>query len=50
MTKDKPMNQPRLQNVDACAFDAYGTLFDFNTAASAAKDELGHDWQRLSDL
>ncbi len=39
-----------LTDIDACVFDAYGTLFDFNTAASAARDELGDDWQRLSDL
>lgn len=39
-----------LNNIDACVFDAYGTLFDFNSAASAARDELGDDWQRLSDL
>lgn len=44
------MNTLQLQNVDACVFDAYGTLFDFNSAASAARDELGDDWQRLSDL
>lgn len=50
MTRDMTMNQQPLQQVDACVFDAYGTLFDFNTAASAAQDELGHDWQRLSDL
>ncbi|MFA4970949.1 MAG: haloacid dehalogenase type II, partial [Sulfuritalea sp.] len=37
-------------DIDACVFDAYGTLFDFNSAASAARDELGDDWQRLSDL
>lgn len=43
-------NQLQLQNVDACVFDAYGTLFDFNSAAIAARDELGEDWQRLSDL
>ena len=41
---------PQLKNIDACVFDAYGTLFDFNSAASAARDELGEDWQRLSDL
>jgi len=40
----------QLKNIDACVFDAYGTLFDFNSAASAARDELGEDWQRLSDL
>ena len=40
----------QLKNIEACVFDAYGTLFDFNSAASAARDELGDDWQRLSDL
>jgi 2-haloacid dehalogenase len=40
----------RLHDIDACVFDAYGTLFDFNSAANAARDELGDDWQRLSDL
>ncbi|MDO8789907.1 MAG: haloacid dehalogenase type II [Sulfuritalea sp.] len=40
----------QLHDIDACVFDAYGTLFDFNNAASAARDELGDDWQRLSDL
>jgi 2-haloacid dehalogenase len=40
----------QLKNIEACVFDAYGTLFDFNSAASSARDELGDDWQRLSDL
>ena len=39
-----------LHAIDACVFDAYGTLFDFNSAASAARDELDDDWQRLSDM
>lgn len=44
------MNKPRLNDIDACVFDAYGTLFDVNSAASAAREELGDDWQRFSDL
>ncbi len=40
----------RLSGIEACVFDAYGTLFDFNTAAAGARDELGDDWQKLSDL
>ncbi|MDP1733215.1 MAG: haloacid dehalogenase type II [Sulfuritalea sp.] len=44
------MNKSQQLDIDACVFDAYGTLFDFNSAASAARDELGNDWQRLSDL
>lgn len=39
-----------ITHIEACVFDAYGTLFDFNTAARAARDELGDDWQPLSDL
>lgn len=44
------MTALQLHDIDACVFDAYGTLFDFNSAASTARDELGEDWQRLSDL
>jgi 2-haloacid dehalogenase len=40
----------KLSGIEACVFDAYGTLFDFNTAAAGARDELGADWQKLSDL
>ena len=40
----------QLHGIAACVFDAYGTLFDFNSAASGARDELGDDWQKLSDL
>lgn len=42
-------NQP-LDGIAACVFDAYGTLFDFNSAARTASDELGDDWQPLSEL
>ncbi|MGP1679978.1 MAG: haloacid dehalogenase type II [Burkholderiales bacterium] len=44
------MSTKLLLDVDACVFDAYGTLFDFNSAASAARSELSEDWQRVSDL
>jgi 2-haloacid dehalogenase len=44
------MSTLQLHDIEACVFDAYGTLFDFNTAAAGARDELGDDWQRLSDL
>ncbi len=40
----------KLGGIEACVFDAYGTLFDFNTAAAGARDELGPDWQKLSEL
>ncbi|MDK9704756.1 MAG: haloacid dehalogenase type II [Sulfuritalea sp.] len=44
------MDTTKLHDIEACVFDAYGTLFDFNSAAGAARDELGEDWQRLSEL
>ena len=30
-----------MNDIDACVFDAYGTLFDFAAAAARYKDELG---------
>jgi 2-haloacid dehalogenase len=44
------MAGPRLTGIKACVFDAYGTLFDVNSAAAQAKDELGGRWQPLADL
>jgi 2-haloacid dehalogenase len=44
------MTQLRLHGIHACVFDAYGTLFDVNSAARRAQDELGSRWQPLSDL
>jgi 2-haloacid dehalogenase len=32
------MTQPKLTGVEACVFDAYGTLFDFASAARACTD------------
>ena len=40
----------RLTGVRACVFDAYGTLFDVNSAASQAQDALGEKWRPLADL
>lgn len=31
-------------------FDAYGTLFDVNSAAAEAKDTLGEKWPLLAEL
>jgi 2-haloacid dehalogenase len=39
-----------MSDIGACVFDAYGTLFDYNSAAARCKDALGSDWQALSDL
>jgi len=40
----------KLDGVKACVFDAYGTLFDVNSAARAAQDSLGEHWQPLAEL
>ena len=40
----------RLTNIRACVFDAFGTLFDVNSAAANAHDALGQNWQPLADI
>jgi 2-haloacid dehalogenase len=40
----------KLYGIEACVFDAYGTLFDVNSAALAAQDSLGEKWQPLAEL
>jgi 2-haloacid dehalogenase len=44
-TETKP-----LPGIKACVFDAYGTLFDFASAARGCRDVLGDDIDRLSAL
>ena len=39
-----------LRGVRACVFDAYGTLFDFASAAKQCRDVLGDDIDRLTAL
>jgi 2-haloacid dehalogenase len=38
----------KLENIGACVFDAYGTLFDVASAAARCKDDLGDNWEPLS--
>lgn len=40
----------KLHGIEACVFDAYGTLFDVNSAARGAQDLLGKKWQPLAEL
>ncbi|MBV8538217.1 MAG: HAD-IA family hydrolase, partial [Alphaproteobacteria bacterium] len=39
-----------LRDIDACVFDAYGTLFDTGSAAARCKEALGADWPQVSEL
>ena len=39
-----------LEDIRACVFDAYGTLFDFASAAASCRDVLGHKTERLTTL
>jgi 2-haloacid dehalogenase len=42
------MSRPRLLPIDACVFDAYGTLLDVNSAAARCRDALGDQADPLS--
>jgi len=44
------MAEPILRGVGACVFDAYGTLFDFASAARACRDVLGEANAALTTL
>lgn len=44
------ISNPNLDGVRACVFDAYGTLFDFSSAAERCRDEIGEKTDALTDL
>jgi 2-haloacid dehalogenase len=44
------MKDGRLKGVSACVFDAYGTLFDFASAAKRCRDLLGDNTDKLTAL
>ena len=44
------MTNPNHANVRACVFDAYGTLFDVNSAARQAQNMLHENWQQLAEV
>jgi 2-haloacid dehalogenase len=44
------MTTTHLKNIKACVFDAYGTLFDVDAAARGEKDQLGENWQAISNV
>lgn len=44
------MPEGTIENIEACVFDAYGTLFDVAAAAAHCKDDLGDNMQPLAVL
>jgi 2-haloacid dehalogenase len=44
------MSEDRLDGIRACVFDAYGTLFDYASAAAGCRDLLGDKLDRLTAL
>ena len=44
------MTKPRLEGIHACVFDAYGTLFDYSSAAARCADVLGDKFPKLNAL
>ena len=39
----------RYENIKAIIFDAYGTLFDVNSAAEKCKDKIGSKWEGFAN-
>lgn len=44
------MAEGKLDNINACVFDAYGTLFDVSAAAERCREELGDKVDALTSL
>lgn len=44
------MTDQRIEGIRACVFDAYGTLFDYASAAAGCRDALGDKLDRLNAL
>ena len=40
----------KIENIKACVFDAYGTLFDVNSAAARCKEKLGSKWESFANV
>ena len=39
-----------MKNIKAIIFDAYGTLFDVNSAAEKSKDKIGAKWESFANF
>ena len=38
-----------MKNIKAIIFDAYGTLFDVNSAAEKCKEKIGDKWEDFAN-
>jgi 2-haloacid dehalogenase len=50
LSKAGGMMNRKITGIRACVFDAYGTLFDVNSAAQRSQEMVGDKWQELADL
>jgi 2-haloacid dehalogenase len=48
--QEEAMSAEPLTGIEACVFDAYGTLFDYASAAARFRDVLGDKFERLNGL
>ena len=39
----------KIKNIKVCAFDAYGTCFDVNSAAENVAPKIGENWLSFSN-
>ena len=39
----------KIENIKVCVFDAYGTLFDVNSAAAKCKEKIGNKWESFAN-
>src|ERR1700739_2392991 len=46
----RSLKNVNLAGIEACVFDAYGTLFDVNSAAERTQDALREKWQQLAEV
>ena len=44
------MAEPQFDDIAACVFDAYGTLFDFASTVARCGDQLGDKADRLNAI
>jgi 2-haloacid dehalogenase len=46
----RSLKNVNLAGIEVCVFDAYGTLFDVNSAAERTQDALREEWQQLAEV